>query len=357
MNADFWRGRRVFLTGHTGFKGSWLSIWLQNMGAELTGFALPPSTDPSLFELADVASGMTSILGDIRSLDAVSNAMLGAEPEIVIHMAAQPLVRASYEDPVQTYSTNVMGTVNVLEAARQTHSVKAILNVTTDKCYENKEWHWSYREIDPLGGHDPYSNSKACSELVTSSYRASFFNPARYTEHGVALATARAGNVIGAGDYSKDRLIPDLVSAFRQGKPALIRFPNATRPWQHVLEPLRGYLELCERLFLEGPDWGEAWNFGPTSADHYSVGSIATELASLWGQEVEWAPAPDVSYHEAGLLSLDIAKVSSRLGWRPRLSVQDALRLIVDWEKNFSSVALPRTVIERQLEAYLQIDS
>lgn len=357
MNVEFWRGRRVFLTGHTGFKGSWLSIWLQSLGAQLTGFALPPETDPSLFNLADVASGMTSIIGDIRSLDAVKMAMLEADPEVVIHMAAQPLVRASYEDPILTYSTNVMGTVNVLEAARAAPSVKAILNVTTDKCYENKEWHWSYREIEPLGGHDPYSNSKACSEFVTSSYRASFFNPARYEEHGVALATARAGNVIGGGDYSKDRLIPDLISAFCKGKPAQIRFPNATRPWQHVMEPLRGYLELCERLFIDGPLWGEAWNFGPTTKDQLPVSSIATELARLWGPGAKWEATPDASYHEAGLLSLDISKVASRLGWQPKLSMQDALSLIVDWERKAASAEFPRTILEAQLASYLQIES
>lgn len=357
MNADFWRGRRVFLTGHTGFKGSWLSIWLQSLGAELTGFALPPETAPSLFKLADVASGMNSIIGDIRSLDAIKMAMLEADPEIVIHMAAQPLVRASYEDPVLTYSTNVMGTVNVLEAARKAPSVRAILNVTTDKCYENKEWHWSYREIDSLGGHDPYSNSKACSEFVTSSYRTSFFNPVRHAEHGVTLATARAGNVIGGGDYSKDRLIPDLISAFRQGRPAQIRFPNATRPWQHVMEPLRGYLELCERLFLYGPVWGEAWNFGPTTKDQHPVSSIATELARLWGSGAKWEATPDASYHEAGLLSLDISKVTSRLGWQPKLSVHDALSLIVDWERNAPSAKFPRAIIEAQLAGYLQTES
>lgn len=352
MNTEFWRGRRVFLTGHTGFKGSWLSIWLQSLGADLTGFALPPETDPSLFNLAGVASGMTSIIGDIRSLDAITTAMLEADPEVVIHMAAQPLVRASYEDPVLTYATNVMGTVNLLEAARKAPSVRAILNVTTDKCYENKEWHWSYREIDPLGGHDPYSNSKACSEFVTASYRASFFNPARYAEHGVALATARAGNVIGGGDYSKDRLIPDLISAFRQGRPAQIRFPNATRPWQHVLEPLRGYLELCERLLVDGTVWGEAWNFGPDSRDEQSVGWIATQLADRWGTQAAWEPTPDVQYHEARLLKLDIAKSQDRLMWGPKIGVHLALDLVVAWEKAKDGRSDLRSLIEKQIAEY-----
>ena len=355
VNPEFWRDRRVFLTGHTGFKGSWLSIWLQNMGAKVTGFALPPSTDPNLFELADVASGMTSVLGDIRSAELLTKVMQEAQPEIVIHMAAQPLVRASYEDPIETFSTNVMGTVHLLEGARQARSVKAILNVTTDKCYENKEWHRSYREIDPLGGHDPYSNSKACSEFVTASYRASFFNPARYAEHGVAVATARAGNVIGGGDYSKDRLIPDLIDAFRKGHAAAIRFPNATRPWQHVLEPLLGYLALCERLVTEGPSWGEAWNFGPSGQGEHSVGWVATELAALWGQGARWDPTPDASYHEATLLSLDISKATSTLKWKPRLNVQDALSLILDWENGLSAGNSPRAIVDGQIAAYTKI--
>lgn len=352
VNSEFWRGRRVFLTGHTGFKGSWLSIWLQMLGAEVTGFALAPSTDPNLFEMAGVAGGMHSVIGDIRSVDKLRDALLHAAPEVVIHMAAQPLVRASYEDPVETFSTNVMGTVHLLEAVRQAKSVRAVLNVTTDKCYENKEWHWSYREIDPLGGYDPYSNSKACSELVTSSYRASFFHPSRHAEHGVAIATARAGNVIGGGDYSKDRLVPDLLAAFRSGKAALIRSPNAVRPWQHVLEPLRGYLSLLERLYLQGPLFGDGWNFGPSTGDERSVGWVASELAARWGNGANWHAAPDATYHEATLLKLDISKASADLQWRPKVGVSPALDLVVAWEQARDAGSDCRSATEQQIDTY-----
>lgn len=354
MNADFWRGRRVFLTGHTGFKGSWLSIWLQMLGGEVTGFALPPETDPNLFELAGVAAGMTSIFGDIRSQEAVDQAMAKASPEVIIHMAAQPLVRASYADPVGTYSTNVMGTVHVLEAARKLGTARAILNVTTDKCYHNNEWEWGYREADRLGGHDPYSNSKACSELVTAAYRSSFFAPDLYGEHGVAIATARAGNVIGGGDYSPDRLVPDLLSAFRKGRPALIRHPNATRPWQHVLEPLRGYLMLAERLYGDGAAWGEAWNFGPAEADVRTVSWVAEGLASRWGGGASWEPAPDASLHEATNLKLDISKAKSRLKWHPKLDVLQALDLVVAWERSRETRGACRSAVERQIADYVR---
>src|SRR3989338_6942999 len=246
VTPDFWRGKRVFLTGHTGFKGGWLSLWLQSLGAEVTGFALTPPTNPSLFEVANVAGGMKSIIGDIRDLDALERAMKESNPEIVIHMAAQPLVRYSYVNPVETYATNVMGTVHLFEAVRKAGSVKAVVNITTDKCYENREWEWGYRENEPMGGYDPYSNSKGCAELVTSAYRLSFFNPVDYSKHGVALASVRAGNVIGGGDWAQDRLIPDIISAFSEGRPVVIRNPHAVRPWQHVLEPLRGYVTLAE---------------------------------------------------------------------------------------------------------------
>ena len=267
IDADFWRGRRVFLTGHTGFKGGWLALWLQRLGADVTGYALDPPTTPSLFAVARVGAGMRSIINDIRDAETLAQAMREAQPEIVIHMAAQPLVRYSYQAPVETYATNVMGTVHLLEAVRQTDSVRAVVNVTSDKCYENREWVWGYRENEPMGGYDPYSNSKGCAELVTAAYRNSYFNPAQYSQHGVALASARAGNVIGGGDWAEDRLIPDILRAIAAGEAVNIRSPHAIRPWQHVLEPLSGYLLLAQRLIEDGPAHAEGWNFGPSEED------------------------------------------------------------------------------------------
>jgi CDP-glucose 4,6-dehydratase len=333
VTPEFWRGRRVFLTGHTGFKGSWLSLWLQSLGAELTGFALTPPTDPSLFVAARVADGMTSIMGDIRNLAQLRQAMQDARPEIVIHMAAQPLVRLSYEEPVQTYETNIMGTVHLLEAVRTVPGVKAVVNVTTDKCYENREWVWSYRESDRMGGYDPYSNSKGCAEMVTAAYRSSFFNPGNYSHHGVAVATARAGNVIGGGDWAKDRLIPDIVSAYEQGQSVQIRNPHATRPWQHVLEPLRGYLALAEKLIENGSAFGEGWNFGPREEDARPVSWIVEQMAARWGDGATWQIHGGDHPHEANYLKLDISKVNSRLNWQPKLRLSDALNLIVDWAR------------------------
>ncbi|WP_313617851.1 CDP-glucose 4,6-dehydratase, partial [Rhizobium sp.] len=288
VNISFWRGKRVLLTGHTGFKGSWLSLWLQNLGAHVTGFALPPPTSPSLFEATGVADGMTSLIGDIRDLEALKNAVRTADPEIVIHMAAQPLVRYSYVNPVETFSTNVMGVVNLLEAVRESQKIRAVVNVTTDKCYENREWPWGYRENEPMGGYDPYSSSKACAELVTAAYRRSYFTTPS-NGHRVAVATARAGNVIGGGDWAKDRLIPDIVYAFSQGVPASIRNPQAIRPWQHVLESLRGYLILAENLFEHGDEFAEAWNFGPNDDDAKPVSWITERMAELWGNEASWS--------------------------------------------------------------------
>lgn len=333
MNPQFWQGRRVFLTGHTGFKGGWLSLWLQQLGAQVTGYALPAPTQPSLFEQARVADGMISLIGDIRDGAALAHAMREARPEVVIHMAAQPLVRRSYVDPVETYSTNVMGTVHLLEAVRQSPGVRAVVNVTTDKCYENKEWVWGYRENEPLGGYDPYSNSKGCAELVTSAYRNSFFNPAQHAEHGVALASARAGNVIGGGDWAADRLIPDILAAFGQGQPVTIRSPHAIRPWQHVLEPLRGYLTLAEHLHDEGTAYAEAFNFGPRDSDARPVEWIVRQLAAVWGAGAAWHVDDGEHPHEATYLKLDIAKAAHRLAWRPRLDLEHALALTVDWAR------------------------
>ena len=267
MNPAFWKGKRILLTGHTGFKGSWLSLWLQSMGAPVVGYALAPPTNPSLFEVAEVGRGMTSVIGDIRDLEHLCAVFAEHKPEIVIHMAAQPLVRYSYIEPVETYSTNVMGTVNLLEAVRGTDSVKAVVNVTSDKCYENREWVWNYRENEAMGGYDPYSNSKGCAELVTAAYRNSYFHSEKYKEHGVALASGRAGNVIGGGDWAGDRLIPDIMRAITQNLAVNIRNPHAIRPWQHVLEPLSGYLMLAQKLYEEGAAYAEGWNFGPSDED------------------------------------------------------------------------------------------
>ena len=263
MNHSFWNGKRVLMTGHTGFKGSWLSLWLQSMDAQVVGYALAPPTDPSMFEVAEIGKGMLSIIGDIRDLKHLRAVFAEHKPEIVIHMAAQPLVRYSYIEPVETYSTNVMGTVNLLEVVRNTGSVKAVMNVTSDKCYENREWAWGYRENEAMGGYDPYSSSKGCAELVTAAYRNSYFHPEKYQQHGVAIASARAGNVIGGGDWAGDRLIPDILRAITEGKAVNIRNPYAIRPWQHVLEPLYGYLQLAQKLYEEGTAYAEGWNFGP----------------------------------------------------------------------------------------------
>ena len=352
MNPAFWRGKRVFLTGHTGFKGSWLSLWLQSLGAELTGFALQPPTQPSLFEDAQVADGMHSIVGDIRDLSVLQQAMLDAQPEIVIHMAAQSLVRYAYQNPVETYATNVMGTVHLLEAVRNTPGVKAVVNITTDKCYENREWAWGYRENEPMGGYDPYSNSKGCAELVSAGYRSSFFNAQSHAQHGVALATVRAGNVIGGGDWATDRLIPDILTAFEQGRHVHIRNPHAIRPWQHVLEPLRGYLTLAERLFEHGPDFAEGWNFGPHDEDAKPVGWIVEQMAALWGHDAQWKIDTGEHPHEANYLKLDISKARSRLDWHPALRLSDALTLIVDWARQRQVGADARTVSLAQIQAY-----
>lgn len=323
--GDFWRGRRVFLTGHTGFKGSWLSIWLARLGATVHGFAFDPPTTPSLYKEARVDELIHSTIGDIRDLEAVRRAMEAAKPEIVIHMAAQPLVRLSYREPVETFATNVMGTVHVLEASRHV-GARAVVNVTTDKCYENREWVWGYREDEPMGGFDPYSSSKGCAELVTSAYRRSFAD-------GPLIASARAGNVIGGGDWAEDRLVPDILRAFERRQPVVIRNPNSIRPWQHVLEPLSGYLLLAERLICEGPAYAEAWNFGPADSDARPVEWIVDRLAERWGDGATWAHDNQMHPHEAGYLKLDISKAGAKLGWNPRWSLPTALDHIVDWHQ------------------------
>lgn len=334
MNPAFWKGKRVFLTGHTGFKGSWLSLWLQSLGADVIGYALKPPTNPSLFEVANVASGMHSIIGDVRDFDSLHKAIKEAKPEIVIHMAAQPLVRYSYKNPVETYAINVMGSVHLLESIRDAGGVKAIVNVTSDKCYENREWVWGYREDEAMGGYDPYSNSKGCAELVTAAYRSSFFNSEEYATHGVALASARAGNVIGGGDWADDRLIPDFIRAIVAGETVLIRNPHAIRPWQHVLEPLSGYLKLAEALYKEGPKYAHAWNFGPNESDAKTVEWVVGELVNKWGNGASYRVDRNAAnLHEAHFLKLDCSKARMILGWHPQWDASQALQKISAWHK------------------------
>jgi len=347
---SFWHGKRVLLTGHTGFKGSWLSLWLQQMGAEVQGLALSPPTTPNLFSEARVEEGMSSSIGDIRDYETVQKVMAKFQPEIVIHMAAQPLVRLSYSEPVATYATNVMGTVHVLEAARHSGSVKAIVNVTTDKCYENKEWIWGYREDEPMGGYDPYSNSKGCSELVTSAYRRSFFKSS-----GIALASARAGNVIGGGDWAVDRLIPDILAAFEKKQPVIIRNPHATRPWQHVLEPLSGYLTLAQNLYGEsGQQYAEGWNFGPHDDDARPVQWIVEHLVNSWGDGASWQLDGGDHPHEANYLKLDISKAKARLGWTPSWNLGVALENITTWHHAWLNSQDMQQLCHQQIAQYTQ---
>ena len=347
VNPNFWKGKRVLVTGHTGFKGSWLSLWLQSLGAELRGFALAPATNPNLFELANVGQGMVSDIADIRDYDALYSCIVSFKPEIVLHLAAQPLVRYSYKNPIETYATNVLGTVHLLEAVRVVGSTKVVVNVTTDKCYENKEWVWPYRENEPMGGYDPYSSSKGCSELVTSAYRRSYFS-----ETGVGLASARAGNVIGGGDWAEDRLVPDFFKAVEAGKAIAIRNPLATRPWQHVLEPLSGYLLLAEHLWKDPVRFSEGWNFGPQPNDIKPVGWVIEHLANLWGENATWTHDGGEHPHEAMSLALDITKARHGLKWSPRIELGDALEMIVCWEKARHSGANMRTISLQQIDEF-----
>ncbi len=328
MKPGFWKDKRVLVTGHTGFKGAYLSLWLQSLGAQVTGLALEPPTTPSLFDVLKLDSGMMSVIGDIRDAKTVRDVMERAKPEIVIHMAAQSLVRYSYAHPLETYATNVMGTAHVLDAVRHAGGVKAVVSVTSDKCYENRERDEPYREDEAMGGHDPYSNSKGCAELVTAAYRNSYFS-----DGAVAVASARAGNVIGGGDWAADRLIPDMVRAFEAGRPVLIRSPRSIRPWQHVLEPLNGYLTLAERLYEQGAGYTEGWNFGPQDSDMKPVEYIVERLTSLWGEGASWhrdtAPQP----HEAKILKLDSGKARQKLGWNNVWLLDMALERIVAWHK------------------------
>jgi CDP-glucose 4,6-dehydratase len=352
MDATFWSGRKVFVTGHTGFKGSWLSLWLQQLGAQVTGFALDPPTSPSLFASARVAGGMTDLRGEVRDLRQVQVAVAAHQPEIVFHLAAQPLVRQSYAQPVETFAANVMGTVHLLEAARQTESVRAVVAVTSDKCYENKEWLWGYREGEPMGGHDPYSASKGCAELVAAAYRRSYFAGAGCR---AGIATARAGNVIGGGDWALDRVVPDAVRALTQGLPFVARRPASVRPWQHVLEPLRGYLTLAERLCSEPHEYGEAWNFGPRDEDAVPVADLLERFVGHWGSG-RWQAEPALNGpHEAKLLRLDSAKAHHRLGWHLALELDEAIQMTADWYRQVCGGAPAFDVREltcQQIEHY-----
>lgn len=354
INKEFWRGKKVFITGHTGFKGSWLSLWLSSLEAIVTGYALTPPTQPSLFELCNIDQLITSVIGDVRDSEKLRQVMQEVQPEIVIHMAAQPLVRESYKNPVDTYGINLMGTINLLESVRHCPSVKAVVNVTTDKCYENKEWIWSYRENEPMGGYDPYSNSKACSELVTSSYRNSFFHPNDYDKHGVAVASARAGNVIGGGDWAADRLIPDCINALLENKKIMIRNPNAIRPWQHVLEPLSGYLILAEKLYKEGVSFAEGWNFGPDDNDAKPVEWIVQKMCEHWGEGAAYEIDSGTHPHEAHYLKLDCSKAKMRLNWLPKWKLEYTLENIIDWVQAYNEKADMCTICLQQIDDYMK---
>jgi CDP-glucose 4,6-dehydratase len=351
-----WRSKRVFLTGHTGFKGGWLALWLVSKGAIVRGYALDPSTDPNLFAAARVAAAIEDIRGDIRDAAALDAAIQSFAPEVVFHLAAQPLVRLSYADPITTYETNVIGTARVLDSIRRTPSVRAVVCITTDKVYENLEWVWPYRETDPLGGYDPYSSSKACAEIVAAAYRRSYFHPAKLGQpdaHRVALATARAGNVIGGGDWSADRLIPDLVRGFLAGQPVRIRRPLAVRPWQHVVEPLAGYISLAEHLLsTNSAPYATAYNFGPSDADSQSVAWIADKMSAFWGNGAAWINDPDPGVHEAGYLKLDSSRARADLGWTPHLHLETALEWLVQWYRAGQSGADMHAFTLNQIAAY-----
>lgn len=356
MNPTFWRGKRVLITGHTGFKGSWLSLWLQAMGADTMGYALEPPTDPNMFTLASVADGMVSMLGDIRDVERLQQAVAKWQPEIVFHMSAQPLVRESYRDPITTYATNVMGTVHLLESVRHVGSARAVVCITSDKCYENRGWVWGYRENEAMGGYDPYSSSKGCAELVATAYRNSFFNPSQYSEHGIATASARAGNVIGGGDWAKDRLVPDILRSLVQGETVILRNPQAIRPWQHVLEPLSGYLTLAERLYENGPGYGEGWNFGPFDFGMKPVSWVVEELISLWGSDITWKQDEAYRPHEDRYLMLDCAKARHQLQWEPLLDIITALHWTVEWMKSCQRGDDMRRVTELQIGRFMELE-
>jgi CDP-glucose 4,6-dehydratase len=353
VDPNFWKGKRVFLTGHTGFKGGWLSLWLTSMGARVTGYALAPNTTLNLFKVLAIDSLIDkSHIADIRDLASLQEAMSQAKPDLVIHMAAQPLVRYAYANPVETYATNVMGTVHVLESVRAIDTVRSTVVVTTDKCYENKEWVWGYREHDSMGGYDPYSNSKGCAELVTSAYRQSYFSGANSMNK---IASARAGNVIGGGDWSKDRLIPDAIKAFEAKKALMIRNPLAMRPWQHVLEPLSGYLILGQALYEQGSSFASGWNFGPRDEDNRAVHEVVDLLISGWGDSARWEKEGSEQPHEANLLKLDCSKAHTQLGWSPKWNLDMAIQKIIEWQKAFQAKENMRELSLAQIDDHMNI--
>ena len=353
MNRTFWKGKRVLITGHTGFKGSWLSLWLQVLEANVVGYALEPPTEPSLFKLASIADGMTSVTGDIRDEDRLRQVITEHQPEIVFHMAAQALVLESYKNPIATYATNVMGTAHLLESVRRVGGIRAVVIVTSDKCYENREWVWPYRECEPLGGYDPYSSSKGCAEILTAAYRQSFFNPGSYSDHMTGVASARAGNVIGGGDWSKDRLVPDVLRSLMHGQRIIIRKQTAIRPWQHVLEPLNGYLTLAERLYNDAPGSSAAWNFGPPESGVKPVSWVVDELIFFWGNNVSWSPDKNQHGHEDNFLTLDCSKARAMLGWEPVVDLRTALRWTVDWTKSFQANADMHNASKTQIVRFM----
>ena len=352
MTQNFWRDKSVLVTGHTGFKGSWLCLWLSHLGARVIGYSLAPPTSPSNFVVSRVDTLVCSVEADVRDLDGLKRSVAEHKPEVVFHLAAQSLVRKSYIDPVETFQTNVLGTVNVLEAVRQSPSAKAVVIATSDKCYENREWAWGYRENDPVGGHDPYSGSKGCAELVTASYRSSYFSADSYSQHGVGVASVRAGNVIGGGDWSPDRLIPDILSAHARAHKLVIRNPTAIRPWQFVLEPLQGYMTVAECLYRHGPPFAEAWNFGPRDDDVLPVETLVKKLSERLKGGIRYRISTDAAVHEAALLKLDCSKSSTRLGWRPRTTIDDALNLIAEWQNQLLSDQDMQSVSLGQIQAF-----
>ncbi|MES9934830.1 MAG: CDP-glucose 4,6-dehydratase [Sedimenticola sp.] len=352
LSRDFWRGRRVFVTGHTGFKGSWLVTWLIDMGADVVGYSLEPNTEPSIFQAANIASGMNSVIGDIRNAGDLAGALEAHQPEVVFHLAAQPLVRYSYGHPVETYETNVMGTLHLMEAVRAAGSVRAAVMVTSDKCYENNEWVWGYRESDPMGGRDPYSSSKGCAELLIKSYRDSYFSDPGEDKEWTAIASVRSGNVIGGGDWSEDRIVPDAVRAFVAGEPLEVRSPGAIRPWQHVLEPLSGYILLAEQLVNEGVGYTGAWNFGPNPDDAKSVSSIVDTLVRFWGEGAGWRSVSDQKLHEANYLKLECAKARDILHWQPRWNLEEAIEKTVEWYKAFYAGEDVLSLMKTQIGQY-----
>lgn len=350
--SNIYNGKRVLITGHTGFKGSWLSIWLNEVGANVIGYALNPPTTPSLFEVCDLEKKVTSIVGDIRNPRMLRDVLEKYQPEIVFHMAAQSLVRYSYKEPVETYETNTMGTVNLFEVCRHTPSVRVIINITSDKCYENRELDCSYKENDPMGGYDPYSSSKGCAELITNAYLKSFFNPENFKEHGKCLASVRAGNAVGGGDWGEDRLIPDCIKALLKNKPTVVRDPNAVRPWQHVLEPLFGYLLLAQRLYQDGPRFTGGWNFGPDDKDAKPVRWLVERMAEMWGNNASWEIDQGNNPYEAHFLKLDCSKAKSKLGWHPRWNLKLALKKTVEWFKAYCNHEDMLNITISQIKSY-----